>query len=99
LCRPDGALVIDSQFAPLSTLIAAIRTFSQARLRFLLNTHVHGDHGRGNANLTRAGATVIAHDSMRRRLRNPAPAANGAPGVPAVAEALPAHSRGPRRCT
>lgn len=90
LAGPDGALVIDSQFAPLSDkLIAAIRTFSQARLRFLLNTHVHGDHTGGNANFTRAGATVIAHDSVRRRLRNPAPAANGAPGVPAVAEALP----------
>lgn len=90
LAGPDGALIIDSQYAPLSDkLIAAIRTFSQARLRFLLNTHVHGDHTGGNANFTRAGATVIARDSVRQRLRYPAPNANGTPGTPAVAEALP----------
>lgn len=90
LAGPDGALIIDSQFAPLSDkLIAAIRTFSQAPLRFLLNTHVHGDHTGGNANFTKAGATVIAHENVRRRLRHPAPAANGAPGVPAAADALP----------
>jgi cyclase len=90
LAGPDGALIIDSQFAPLSDrLIAAIRTFSQARLRFLLNTHVHGDHTGGNANFTRAGATVIAHDNVRQRLRYPAAAANGTPGVPAMVEALP----------
>lgn len=90
LAGPEGALIIDSQFAPLSEkLIAAIRTFSQARLRFLLNTHVHGDHTGGNANFTRAGATVIARDNVRQRLRFPPPGANGAPGTPAVAEALP----------
>jgi cyclase len=90
LAGPDGALIIDSQFAPLSEkLIAAIRTFSQARLRFLLNTHVHGDHTGGNANFTKAGATVIARDTVRQRLRYPAPGANGTPGTPAVAEALP----------
>jgi glyoxylase-like metal-dependent hydrolase (beta-lactamase superfamily II) len=90
LAGPDGALLIDSQYAPLSEkLIAAIRTFSQARLRFLLNTHVHGDHTGGNANFTKAGATVIAHENVRQRLRYPAAAANGTPGVPAVAEALP----------
>jgi len=90
LAGPDGALVIDSQFAPLSEkLIAAIRTFSQARLRFLLNTHVHGDHTGGNANFAKAGATVIAHENVRQRLRYPPPGANGAPGTAAVAEALP----------
>jgi glyoxylase-like metal-dependent hydrolase (beta-lactamase superfamily II) len=90
LAGPDGALLIDSQFAPLTDkLIAAIRTFSQARLRFLLNTHVHGDHTGGNANFTKAGATVIARDTVRQRLRYPAPGANGAPGTAAVAEALP----------
>jgi cyclase len=90
LAGPEGALIIDSQFAPLSDkLIAAIRTFSQARLRFLLNTHVHGDHTGGNANFTKAGATVIARDNVRQRLRFPPPGANGAPGTPAVAEALP----------
>lgn len=90
LAGPDGAVVIDSQFAPLSgKLVAAIRTFSQEPLRFLINTHVHGDHTGGNANFTREGATIIAHDNVRSRLLNPAAGANGAPGTPAPAEALP----------
>lgn len=90
LAGPDGALVIDSQFAPLSDkLIAAIRGFTNAPLRFLVNTHVHGDHTGGNANFARAGATVIAHENVRRRLRFPAPTASGAPGTPAAAGALP----------
>ena len=90
LAGPDGAVVIDSQFAPLSDkLIAAIRTFSSAPLRFLVNTHVHGDHVGGNANFAKQGATVIAHQNVRQRMRFPAPTANGQPGTPAVAEALP----------
>jgi cyclase len=90
LAGPDGALVIDSQFAPLSDkLIAAIRTFSAAPLRFLVNTHVHGDHVGGNANFVKQGATVIAHDRVRQRMRFPSVGANGAPGTPAVATALP----------
>jgi cyclase len=87
---PDGALVIDSQFAPLTDkLVAAIRTFSQAPLRFLVNTHVHGDHTGGNANFVKYGATVIAHENVRQRMRFPAPAPSGQPGTPALAAALP----------
>ena len=90
LAGPDGALLIDSQFAPLSEkLIAAIRTFSVAPLRFLVNTHVHGDHTGGNANFANAGATIIAQENVRQRLRFPAPAANGAPGAAAPPAALP----------
>ncbi len=86
----DGAVLIDSQFAPLTDkLVAAIRGFSAAPLRFLVNTHVHGDHTGGNANFTRLGATIIAHDNVRQRLRFPAATATGAPGTPAVAAALP----------
>jgi glyoxylase-like metal-dependent hydrolase (beta-lactamase superfamily II) len=90
LAGPDGALIIDSQFAPLTDkLVAAIRTFTAAPLRFLIDTHVHGDHTGGNANFARQGATIIAHDNVRQRLRFPAPAASGAPGTPAPAAALP----------
>ena len=70
LTGPDGAVLIDSQFAPLTDkLVAAIRGFSQAPLRFLVNTHVHGDHTGGNANFAKLGATIIAHDNVRQRLR------------------------------
>jgi cyclase len=90
LAGPDGALIIDSQFAPLTDkLVASIRGFTPAPLRFLVNTHVHGDHTGGNANFAKLGATVIAHDQVRQRLRFPPPGPDGKPGAPAVPEALP----------
>ena len=55
----------------------------------LLNTHVHGDHTGGNENLAKMGVTIFARGELRDRLAHPAPAANGAPGVPAPPAALP----------
>jgi glyoxylase-like metal-dependent hydrolase (beta-lactamase superfamily II) len=90
LAGPDGALIIDSQFAPLTEkLVASIRGFTPAPLRFLVNTHAHGDHTGGNANFAKLGATIIAHDQVRQRLRFPPAGPDGKPGAPAVAEALP----------
>lgn len=90
LAGPDGALIIDSQFAPLTDkLVASIRGFTPAPLRFLVNTHVHGDHTGGNANFAKLGATIIAHDQVRQRLRFPPAGPDGKPGTPAVPEALP----------
>jgi len=65
----DGVIVIDDQFAPLTEkIVAAIKTLSDAPLRFLVNTHWHGDHTGGNANMTEKGATIMAHDNVRKRL-------------------------------
>jgi cyclase len=90
LAGPDGVLMVDSQFAPLSDKIAAaIRQISDGRIRFLINTHLHGDHTGGNENFAKMGATIIARPELRARLANPAPAAGGAPGVPAKPAALP----------
>jgi cyclase len=87
---PDGVFVVDSQFAPLSDrLIAAIRQVSQAPLRFLVNTHVHGDHTGGNANFAAAGATILARPLLRERLMKPAAPATGAAPAPAPPAALP----------
>src|SRR4029450_8854470 len=45
LAGPDGVLMVDSQFAPLTEkIVAAIKQISQSPIRFLINTHVHGDH-------------------------------------------------------
>lgn len=65
----DGVFVIDDQFAPLSDkILNAIKALSDKPLKFLVNTHFHGDHSGGNENMTKAGATIIAHDNVKKRL-------------------------------
>jgi len=90
IAGPDGVLMVDSQFAPLSDkIVAAIKQISDGRIRFLINTHVHGDHTGGNENFAKQGATILARENLRARLLKPAPAASGQPGAPAPPMALP----------
>jgi cyclase len=90
LTGPDGLLLVDSQFAPLTgKLVAAIKQISDKPIRFLINTHVHGDHTGGNENFAKLGATIFSRDQLRWRLAHPSPAANGTPGTPAPPAALP----------
>ena len=90
LVGPDGIFMVDSQFAPLSQKIAAaIHQISDKPIRFMVNTHVHGDHTGGNENFAKMGATIFSRDELRWRLAHPSPGANGAPGVAAPAAALP----------
>jgi hypothetical protein len=90
LAGPDGVLMVDSQFAPLTKkIVAAIRAITPGPIRFLINTHVHGDHTGGNANLGAMGVTIIARPMLRARLEKPAPGAGGAPAKPAPPAALP----------
>jgi len=90
LAGPDGVLMVDAQFAPLSDkIVAAIKQISDGRIRFLVNTHVHGDHTGGNENIGKLGATIMARENLRARLLKPAPLANGQPGVPTAAVGLP----------
>ena len=88
LVGPDGILMVDSQFAPLSQkIMAAIHQVSNEPVRFLIDTHVHADHTGGNENFAKAGAVIFARPELRDRLIHPAPGANGAvtPGAPAAA--------------
>lgn len=65
----DAVFVIDDQFAPLTPrVLAAIAAITPKPVRFVVNTHWHFDHTGGNENLGRAGALIVAHDNVRRRM-------------------------------
>ncbi len=65
----DGVLLIDDQFAPLTARIkAAVAKLGGGEIRFVINTHWHGDHTGGNENLGKAGTLIVAHDNVRRRM-------------------------------
>jgi glyoxylase-like metal-dependent hydrolase (beta-lactamase superfamily II) len=81
----DGALIVDTQFAPLSEKIqAAVTAAGGTNVRYVLNTHWHGDHTGGNANFANQGATVVAHENVKVRLQ-----AGQGDTPPAPAAALP----------
>ena len=65
----SGSLVIDDQYAPLSDkILAMIKTLSPDPVRFVVNTHWHGDHTGGNENLAKTGAFLVAHENVRKRM-------------------------------
>ncbi|MGH7713172.1 MAG: MBL fold metallo-hydrolase [Gemmatimonadaceae bacterium] len=65
----DAAFLVDDQFAPLTPkILAAIAAITPKPVRFVVNTHWHFDHTGGNENLGKAGALLVAHDNVRRRM-------------------------------
>lgn len=65
----DGILIVDDQFAPLAEKIeAAVKELNPGKLKFVLNTHHHGDHTGGNAAFGAKDATIIAQSNVRKRL-------------------------------
>ncbi len=65
----DAVFLVDDQFAPLSEKIAAaIAKLTAKPVRFLLNTHWHYDHTGGNENFGKAGAVIVAHENVRKRM-------------------------------
>jgi len=87
----DGIIMVDGQFAPLSAKIkAAIAAISPLPIRYLINTHFHGDHTGGNENFAKDGTIIVAQDNIRIRLA--AGTANGITGgktAPVPALGLP----------
>jgi cyclase len=72
LIGPDGTLLIDDQFAPLSQKIKdAIQKLGGGPVKYLLNTHLHGDHSGGNENFRKDGATILAQENVRSRMMKP----------------------------
>ena len=65
----DATFIVDDQFAPLTPkIVAAIRTLTPKAVQFVLNTHWHFDRTGGNENMGNAGALIVAHENVRRRM-------------------------------
>src|SRR6185503_12175274 len=65
----DAAFLVDDQYAPLTPKItAAVKALTDKPIKFVLNTHWHGDHTGGNENLGTAGTLIVAHDNVYRRM-------------------------------
>ncbi len=68
----DGVFMVDSKFKDLSPAIKeAIRSVSDKPIKFLINTHAHGDHTGGNENFAKDEVVVVAHDNVRKRMLLP----------------------------
>ncbi len=81
LTGEDGIIMVDDQFAPLSEKIMnKLKTLSDQPVKYLVNTHHHGDHTGGNQNFQEKGALIFAQTNVRKRLRNDSTTA----GLPVV---------------
>jgi glyoxylase-like metal-dependent hydrolase (beta-lactamase superfamily II) len=101
----DGAYLIDDQYAPLTEkILAAVKELTPDPVRFVINTHWHGDHTGGNENMGDAGALLVAHEYVRRRMaagtfmeafdRQVEPAPEGALPVVTFTDAITFHWNG-----
>ena len=86
----DGIVIVDDQFAPLAPkIIQALNGITDKPIKFIINTHYHGDHVGGNEIFGRTG-TIIAHDNVRKRLETGTSAlGSGNSPPPAAKVALP----------
>ena len=86
----NGVIMVDSEFAPMhDKLKAAIAAVTKQPVRYLINTHYHGDHTGGNAAFGMEDVTIVAQRNVSNRLANPSPGANGQTPAAAPPAALP----------
>ena len=92
LFGPDGVLLVDSENKQVAEkTLKTIRSFTDAPLKVLVNTHIHSDHTGGNAFFAGQGALIFSQENLREEMLRPPPGANGQPapapeiaGVPVV---------------
>jgi glyoxylase-like metal-dependent hydrolase (beta-lactamase superfamily II) len=79
----DGVFLVDSMYGPMhQKIMDALAKISRPPIRYLVNTHLHGDHTAGNEAMAKLGAVIISHENMRKRMaeqRNNAPPAAALP--------------------
>jgi cyclase len=81
----DGIFLIDSMYGPMHPKIMdALAKISRQPIRFLVNTHLHGDHTAGNEAMARLGAIIISHENMRKRMAAPQNNAPPSAALPVV---------------
>src|SRR5579863_9142629 len=74
----DGILLVDSMYGPMhQKIMDALAKISTQPIRYLINTHLHGDHTAGNEAMAKLGAVIISHENMRKRM-------TGQPALPVV---------------
>ncbi len=102
LFGPDGVLMVDTENSQVADkTLAAIRSFTNAPIKVVVNSHIHGDHTGANAFFARQGALIFAQDDLRNEMVRPPPRANGQPapapdpaGVPVATYSYNAATRG-----
>ena len=84
LAGPDGIFMVDAQYAQVSEkLLATIRKINPGPIRFMANTHIHGDHTAGNPFFGKMGVVIFAREELREQMVHPpGRLANGNP-IPA----------------
>ncbi len=90
LFGPDGVLMVDTQNRQVAEkTLRAIRSFTDAPLKAVVNTHVHSDHTGANAFFARQGALIFSQDNLRNEMLRPPARADGQPGPPPDPASIP----------
>src|SRR5262245_10776047 len=92
----DGVFLVDTMYGPMhQKIVDALKALSPLPIRYVVNTHLHGDHTAGNASMAKLGAVLISHENMRKRMAaaQSAPAAGTLP-VLTYSDSLTLHFNG-----
>ena len=85
LAGSDGLFLVDSMYGQMhQKILSALRAISSQPIRFLVNTHLHGDHTGGNEAMTRLGAVLISHHNMRKAMAAQTSNPPAAPALPSL---------------